>query len=240
MKLAAIRKKLRRHSENQAFAEQIEQINKPLSDVKNNDDDINKTSQGRIRKVKSEIQDFATYESILFWQMYFLKLAVKSDSYSSLMRYGFLKVCCYQKKPRSEQFNRNVKILKFALNRNNWKRIKNNIRSKYQGFVNWSSEPESAWFPLIVTLGLYFYFILPEDFIPDLIPIIGFIDDFIPIIFVIIWFAIDLNESIVKLSESEARKYIFILKLIFTFGIAGVVSAISVKFLMQIWAFLYT
>jgi len=70
---------------------------------------------------------------------------------------------------------------------------------------------------------LYFYLILPEDFIPDLIPIIGFIDDFIPIIFVIIWFALELDESIVKLNESEARKYIFILKLIFTFGIAGVV-----------------
>ena len=172
--------------------------------------------------------------------MYFLKLAVKSDSYSSLMRYVFFKVGCNPKKPRSDKFNRNVKILNFALNRKNWKRIKNNIRSKYQGFVKWFSKPESAWFPLIVTLGLYFYFILPEDFIPDLIPIIGFIDDFIPIIFVIIGFALDLNQSIVKLSESEARKYIFILKLIFTFGIAGVVSAISVKFLMQISAFLYT
>lgn len=119
MKLAAIRKKLHRNSEKANFAEQIEQINEPLSDVKNNDDDINKTSQGRIRKVKSENQDLATYESILFWQMYFLKLAVKSDSYSSLMRYVFLKVGSYPKKSRSKQFNRNFKILKFALNRNN-------------------------------------------------------------------------------------------------------------------------
>jgi hypothetical protein len=53
-----------------------------------------------------------------------------------------------------------------------------------------------------------------------------------------ILFAGELKQNIIKLRESEARKYLFIVKLIFSFGIAGVISIVASKFLMQIWEFL--
>ncbi|MFQ4142411.1 YkvA family protein [Chlorogloeopsis sp. ULAP02] len=241
MKLTAIRKRLYRNSENQSFTEKIIQQIEPKiglsEDTTVNDDKINKKSQKQIKKIGSQIQDVALFESIAFWQIYFLHWAVKVDSYT-LMKYVSLKIKSYPKTLRYSQFNRTVRILSFALNRNNWKQI-NNIRSKYQALVQWSRQPESIWFPLTLALGLCFYFIVPEDFLPDFIPIIGFIDDFIAISFVIIWLAIELQENIAQLGEIEARKHIFILKLIFSFSIAGAVSAISVKLLMQIWEFFY-
>jgi uncharacterized membrane protein YkvA (DUF1232 family) len=242
MKLARIRKRLHRNSEKQAttkeILQQIEQKIDLLDYTKINEDKINKTNQERIKNIYLQIQDAALSENIAFWQMYFLNWAVKSESYS-LMRYVSFQVQIYPKLPHSKKFNRTRKIFNFARNRTNWKRIKN-IKSKYRAFLKWSHEPESAWLLLALALGLCFYFIITEDFVPDLIPIIGFIDDFIAVIFVIIWFAAELNQNIVKLSESEARKYFFIVKLIFSFGIAGVVSAVATKFLMQIWEFLYS
>jgi uncharacterized membrane protein YkvA (DUF1232 family) len=240
MKLAVIRKRLHRNSEKQALAEkiiqQIEQKNDLPNNTEINEERINQTSQGRIKKIGLQIEDAALSQSISFWQMYFLKWAVKSDLYS-LIKYVSFQIAISPKLAHPKQFNRTRKILNFALNRNNWKRIKK-IRSKYRAFMKWLHKPESAWFPLTLTLGLCFYVIIPEDFLSDLIPIIGFIDDFIVILFGIMLFAGELNESIVKLRESEARKYLLIVKLIFSFGIAGVISIVATKFIMQIWEFL--
>ncbi len=241
MKLAGITKKLHHNLEKQALVEErIQQIEPKIefsSYTTINGEKINKKTQRQIKNIDSKIPDVVLLENIAFWQMCFLKWAVKTSSYS-LMKYVYIQVGCYPKLPRSKQFNRTVQIFNFALNRKNWKRIRN-IRSKYRAFLKWSHEPESAWFLLTLALGLCFYLIIPEDYVSDFIPFIGFIDDFIAIIFVIMWVAAELKENIVKLSESETRKYIFILKLIFSFGIAGVVSAVATKFLMQIWEFFY-
>ncbi|MBR8840891.1 MAG: DUF1232 domain-containing protein [Stigonema ocellatum SAG 48.90 = DSM 106950] len=243
MKLARIRKRVHGNLENQGLAKQIkqhiEQKNDSSVDTINHDSSINKTSHVDAKQIGSQIQYLVQTESIPFWQMYFLKLAVKSGSYS-FMKYVFFQLGCYSILPRNQQLNRTGKILQFALNTRNWKRRINKIRSKYQAFVKRSREPESAWTSLAVILGVCIYLISPEDFISEFIPIIGFIDDLILIIFFTILLAFELKNNIIKLNESEVRKYIFILKLIFSFGIAGVVSLVSAKLLMQIGVFLYT
>jgi uncharacterized membrane protein YkvA (DUF1232 family) len=247
MKLTRIRNKLHRHTEKQALKgtaprmnveeQQIEhKLELSSDDTTINNDTVNQKSQVNFKNISSQIQDDALAESVRFWQVYLLKWALKSDSYS-LMKSLFYQINKSRNFPRNKLVNRSLKVFKFAFNRRNWQRIKN-IQAKYRNFVEWSREPESVWFSLILVLGLYCYFILPEDFLSDFFPIIGFIDDFIAIIFVSIWLAFELNENILQLSKSEARKYIFILELIFSFGIAGLVSAVSVKFLIQFWEFM--
>lgn len=124
-----------------------------------------------------------------------------------------------------------------ALDQKNLIRIKK-IRSKIKALAKWSREPESAWTSLTIAIAACLYFISPEDYIPDVLPIIGFIDDFVVIISIISVLASYLKENIVEMAKNEVKKYIFRFKISLFFCIAAISSLISTKFLMQIWEFI--
>lgn len=147
------------------------------------------------------------------------------------------KIQAVAKWSRSPKAAKTRKFMAIALNRKNWQRIKK-IGSKIKALAKWSREPESAWTSLTIALAACLYFIYPEDYIPDVLPIIGFIDDFVVIIATIMLLVGYLIENILEMAKNEVKKYYFILKISLFFCIAAVGSLISTKFLMQIWEFI--
>jgi uncharacterized membrane protein YkvA (DUF1232 family) len=147
------------------------------------------------------------------------------------------KIQAVAKWSRSPEAAKTGKFMAIAFNRKNWQRIKK-IGSKIKALGKWSREPESAWTSLTIASFVCLYLISPEDYIPDVLPLVGLIDDFVVIISVISLLAFTLKENIVEMGKNEVKKYIFRLKISLIFCIAVVISLISTKFLMQIWEFL--
>lgn len=141
---------------------------------------------------------------------------------------------------QSPQGTKTRRFISAVLDRNNWQRIRNqikNIWSKIQDIYKSHREPESAWMSLTLTLFVCCYIIYPDDFIYDFIPLLGFIDDSIFIFLVIYIVVTDLYYNIVTLFQQEIKKYIAITKITLVLIFAAISSLFSMQLLIPISQF---